>query len=176
MRRRDLLAIVGGVAAIALVLWLFGSRNSAETTSEPLVSGSATSAPVTDGGGASDGGVSAAETAGTDEGAGVATDEDKEAASARVDAAARVWVDHSLSVTDWQDRLRPQVAPSAWPSLALPDPQRVGATEVTGEPKLVNLDAGSGEYDVPTDAGALRVVVVNGGDGTWLVSDFAKDV
>lgn len=163
------------------MVWLFGNRGAEESAPEPTPN---TTAPLvsdgvgaSDGGGVSDGGGAAdqPETEGTDPGAGPATDEDRTASSARADAAARVWVDHSLSATEWQDRLRPQVTDQAWPSLALPDPQRVGPTEVTGDPEPVSVDHGSAVYNVPTDAGMLQVVAVSGGDGTWLVSDISKD-
>lgn len=179
MKTRDVLAILGGCVAIALLVWLFSARGGDEPTPSPATGtaiATAAGKPASDGGGASDsGGVSyPAETAGTDQGAGPATDEDRAASSARADEAARVWVDHSLSAPDWQDRLRPQVTDEAWPVLALPDPKRVRPTEVTGAPEAAYVDADSAEYNVPTDVGPLRVIVVKGGDGAWRVSSIDK--
>lgn len=176
MKTRDVLAIVAGVLAIALMAWAFGSGRGEDPGEQESSSPAATSPAVSDGGGASDGGGTDRETAGTDPGASPATDDDRTASAERADAAARVWVDHSLTTAEWQEQMRPQVQESAWPHLSLPDPQRVGPREVTGEPVAVRVDHSSADYDVPTDAGMLRVVVVNGGEGQWLVSSIAKDV
>lgn len=182
MKTRDVFAIVAGVLAIALMAWAFGSGRGEDPSEQESSSPAATSPTVSDGGGASDaggasdGGGTARETAGTDPGASPATDDDRTASAERADAAARVWVDHSLTTAEWQEQMRPQVQESAWAHLALPDPQRVGPREVTGEPVAVRVDHSSADYDVPTDAGMLRVVVVNGGEGQWLVSSIAKDV
>lgn len=166
-----------GLLAVAVLilggLWLFqgtsGDPDSGDPARQP--------AAVSDGGGASDGGGEPAdERGGQDEGPGEASDEDRSLSQARAADAAAVWVDHSLSTADWQEALQPQVTERAWPLLALPDPQRVGPEEVTGDPVPVEVNASAAEYDVPTDAGKLRVVVVQEEEGKWLVSSIDKAV
>lgn len=168
---RNIAAVVVGIAVIAALWMLLGRPESPQGPSPVPATSTAQSGPATPSPGASDGG---GELGGMDAGAAPATDADRQASAERATAAATVWVDHSLDTTAWHDQLRPQVTADAWPQLALPDPQRVTPRKVTGEPRELTATHTAAEYAVPTDAGALRVTVMQQEDGTWLVTNIDK--
>lgn len=173
---RNVLSVVAGIAAIIGLFVLFGQRpdapgpaaSPATTTPATTSAAPASEAAASDGGGA--------ERGGRDVGASPATDADAQASAQRASDGAAVWVNHDLATADWQAQLQPQVDPTAWPQLALPDPQRVTPRTITGQPKPVTVTATAATYNVPTDAGDLAVTVIRKEDGTWVVSNIAKDL
>lgn len=181
-------ALIGVLAlVIALVVWLnlrSGQDEPGQATSTAIVSTTEAPAP-SDGGGASDNGGDEGddllhdgqEYAGPDAGLRDGSESDRAASSEVAKNAVSIWVNHDLSTEEWSQALRPYVTDESWEALNLPAPQRVSATEITGELKdgPDGVSSETAEYLVPTDAGDLRVVLVLQG-GAWKVSYIDKEL
>jgi len=98
-------------------------------------------------------------------------------AAARAEAFARTWVRRDLDAERWWAAIAPLCEEGFGERLRTVDPANVPATRVTGRAK--QLRAGDEDspavYDVPTDAGTLRVTLASI-DGRWLVAgnDFRR--
>lgn len=93
-------------------------------------------------------------------------------APAAVDAATgyvQAWARPTLPRAAWYSQLTPLVVAEYGQLLADTDPANVPATAVTGAPRVVSASTATVVVDVPTDAGPIRVSVVNR-DGGWLVA------
>ncbi|WIM99995.1 hypothetical protein ACTOB_003669 [Actinoplanes oblitus] len=93
-------------------------------------------------------------------------------APAAVDAATgyvQAWAHPSLDRAAWYAQLQPLVTPEYAELLADTDPANVPATTVTGAPRVVRSTTDMVVADVLTDAGGIRVTVVNR-DGRWLIA------
>jgi hypothetical protein len=93
-------------------------------------------------------------------------------APAAVDAAAtyvQAWARPNLDQPIWFAVLQPLVLPGYAQLLADTDPATVPATSLTGAPRAVSSTTDTVVVDVPTDAGPIRVTVVNSRN-RWLVA------
>lgn len=181
-------ALIGVLALVIVVVVVLNLRSGQGEPSEttPPTSVSTTEAPApSDGGGASDNGgdedddllYDGQKHAGPDVGLEDGSESDRAASSEVAKEAVAVWVNHDLSTEEWSKALRPYVTDEAWDALNLPAPQRVSATEITGEIKdgPDGVSSETAEYLVPTDAGDLRVVLVLQGED-WKISYIDKEL
>ncbi|MEV6848843.1 hypothetical protein [Actinoplanes sp. NPDC051411] len=81
----------------------------------------------------------------------------------------RLWARPTMNQRAWYATVRRWVTPAYAQLLADTDPSNVPAHGVTGPPRPVTSTAAVVVADVPTDAGPIRVTVINTG-GRWLVS------
>ncbi|MFF5085342.1 hypothetical protein ACFY36_50585 [Actinoplanes sp. NPDC000266] len=81
----------------------------------------------------------------------------------------RRWARPAMNHADWYAALRPLVTPGYASLLADTDPAQVPARSTTGPPTPVSSTTAVLVTDVPTDAGAVRVTVVNTA-GRWLIA------
>lgn len=81
----------------------------------------------------------------------------------------RMWARPALNRDAWYAGVRPLVVSAYAQLLADTDPARVPARVVTGSPQPVSSTTAVLVADVPTDAGAVRVTVVNTA-GRWLIA------
>lgn len=166
-----IVAVVATVAIIIAAVVVNGRSDDTDTAETPPATAES---PVSDGGGSSEESDGGGEVlGGPDEGLEEGSAEDKEASQRQAVSAATIWVDHTLEPDAWREKAKPLFTDRAWPSYALPAPQRIGPTEVTGDPEALAVSVETAEYQVPTDAGALEVGLVKEGDA-WLVSYIDK--
>ncbi|MEU7906421.1 hypothetical protein [Actinoplanes sp. NPDC049118] len=92
------------------------------------------------------------------------------AAMLAVQTYIRLWARPSLARDVWYAGVRTWVTPAYAQLLADTDPAHVPAHDVTGPLLPVSSTTSVLVADVPTDAGLIRVTVVNTA-GRWLVSD-----
>ena len=94
----------------------------------------------------------------------------QEAASGFVTA----WARPSVPAQQWLAGVQGYLAPELERSMSYTDPTRIPASKVIGAARMVHLlpDATGASFEVPTDAGAMRVEVVLV-EGRWLASDVA---
>ena len=184
-------ALIGVLALVIVVVVVLNLRSGQDEPSEttPPTSVSTTEAPApSDGGGASDNGGDEGDEgddllydgqkhAGPDVGLKDGSESDRAASSEVAKEAVAVWVNHDLSTEEWSKALRPYVTDEAWDAPNLPAPQRVSATEITGEIKdgPDGVSSGTAEYLVPTDAGELLVALVLQGED-WKISYIDKEL
>jgi len=81
----------------------------------------------------------------------------------------RLWARPALNQHAWYAAIRPWVTPAYGQLLASTDPANVPAHGVTGPPRPVSSTPTVVVADIPTDAGPVRVTVLNTG-GRWLVA------
>lgn len=98
------------------------------------------------------------------------------APSAAIEVARR-WVQgwvrpaEGTTAQQWLDALRPLTTPEYLGVLSTVDPSNIRATRVTGAAKAVSASPQLVRVQVPTDAFALVVTVVDDGTG-WRVADY----
>ncbi|MFC7597679.1 hypothetical protein ACFQU3_20365 [Terrabacter sp. GCM10028922] len=94
----------------------------------------------------------------------------QEAASGFVTA----WARPSVPAEQWLAGVRGYLAPDLERSMSYTDPTRIPASKVIGPARMVHVlpDATGASFEVPTDAGPIRVEVVLV-EGRWLASDVA---
>ncbi|WP_199441496.1 hypothetical protein [Umezawaea beigongshangensis] len=87
---------------------------------------------------------------------------------------AQAWVDHPEGTTNetWLDGLEPYTSEEMLPQLRSVEPANVPATRVTSIPSVVASFSNRVEVDVTTDGPKLRVTVVKGADGQWVVHQY----
>lgn len=81
----------------------------------------------------------------------------------------RMWARPRLDQDTWYAGVKPLVTAAYGQLLADTDPAHVPAHAVTGSPRPVSSSTAVLVVDVPTDAGPIRVTVVNDG-GRWRVA------
>jgi hypothetical protein len=82
------------------------------------------------------------------------------------------WARPNLDQTTWLAAVIPNTTPEYAATLSSVDPANVPARHVTGPPRSQASTADAALVDVPTDAGPIRVSLVQR-DGRWLVADVA---
>lgn len=84
------------------------------------------------------------------------------------------WVTHPPGMTgqQWAAQLAPFVVPEYLATLQSVDPSTIPATAVTGDPTIRTASAAVTEATVPTNAGALHLVLLTQPDGTWRVRSY----
>jgi hypothetical protein len=89
-------------------------------------------------------------------------------------AFAAQWVTHPPGTTgqQWAAQLAPFVVPEYLATLESVDPNTIPATAVTGDPTIRTTSAAVAEATVPTNAGALQLVLLTQPDGTWRVRSY----
>lgn len=89
-------------------------------------------------------------------------------------AFAARWVTHPPGMTgpQWAAQLAPFVVPEYLAILESVDPSTIPATAVTGDPTIRTTSAAVAEATVPTDAGAIQLVLLTQPDGTWRVRSY----
>ncbi|MEU4243986.1 hypothetical protein [Actinoplanes sp. NPDC026619] len=142
------------VAAVLLLLTAgCGTTRSSGTTAQPAASSQHMPLPEDDNEDLSP----AASTAPTDE------------ALLAAQTFVRQWARPSVEQAAWYAGVQPWATPPYAQLLADTDPANVPAHAVTGAPDPVSSTTAVLVADVPTDAGKIRVTVVNTG-GRWLVA------
>jgi hypothetical protein len=81
----------------------------------------------------------------------------------------RMWARPQLDQSTWYAGVKPLVTAAYGQLLADTDPAHVPAHGITGSPRPVSSNTAVLVADVPTDAGAIRVTVVNDED-RWRVA------
>jgi hypothetical protein len=83
-----------------------------------------------------------------------------------------VWARPMLPAEQWVAGVRGYLAPDLEQALSYTDPAAVPATRVTGPVRMVHVqpDGAAASFDVPTDAGTVRVDLARL-EGRWLVTD-----
>jgi len=117
-------------------------------------------------------GTSAAGLTGSDGGDGVGVAPSTPPANTAMLAAqtyVRMWARPQLDRGRWYAGVKPLVTAAYGQLLADTDPAHVPAHTVTGAPRPVSSSTAVLVADVPTDAGAIRVTVVND-QGRWRVA------
>jgi hypothetical protein len=91
-------------------------------------------------------------------------------------AFAAWWVTHPPGTTSqqWAAQLAPFVVPEYLATLESIDPSTIPASAVTGPPTVHPTSPTVAEATVPTDAGALRLVLLAQPDGTWRVRSYGR--
>jgi hypothetical protein len=89
---------------------------------------------------------------------------------------AERWVTHPPGTTSqhWAAQLAPLVVPEYLATLESVDPSGIPANRVTGDPTVHPSSPTVAEATVPTDAGALRLVLLGQPDGTWRVRSYDR--
>jgi len=100
------------------------------------------------------------------------------AAPAALDVAdswGRAWVNHPDGVTaeEWLADLRPFTTEEQLTEMASVEPGNIGATKVTGDPKVVESSTSSVKVELPTDDGNLLITVIDTPDG-WRVAFYEQ--
>jgi hypothetical protein len=87
---------------------------------------------------------------------------------------AQAWVDHPEGTTNetWLEGLKPYTSEEMLPQLRSVEPANVPASRVTDIPSVVASFSNRVEVDVTTDGPKLRVTVVKGADGQWVVHQY----
>lgn len=98
-------------------------------------------------------------------------------AAATAEAFARAWVRRDLDAERWWKAIAPLCEEGFGQRLRTVDPANVPATRVIGRARELRVGSvdSPAVYDVPTDAGTLRVTLASV-DGRWLVAgnDFRR--
>jgi hypothetical protein len=91
------------------------------------------------------------------------------------DSWAKAWVTHPVGVTaeKWLGELRPFTTEEQLTEMATVEPGNITATEVTGEPEVVESFTSSVRVEVPTDDGNLLITVIDTPDG-WRVAFYEQ--
>ena len=91
------------------------------------------------------------------------------------DSWGKAWVNHPDGVTaqEWLDDLRPFTTEEQLTEMATVEPGNIGATEVTGEPEVVDSFTSSVRVELPTDDGNLLITVIDTPDG-WRVAFYEQ--
>ncbi len=90
-------------------------------------------------------------------------------------AFAARWVTHPPGMTgqQWAAQLAPFVVPEYLATLESVDPSTIPATAVTGDPTIIRTtSAAVVEATVPTNAGAIQLLLLTQPDGTWRVRSY----
>lgn len=169
-RTLALVIVVILAVTVAVVTAVSSSRGAEE---EATSSAAATTTQEEDQSAPSDGGGDE-ERGGPDAGLADGGQEDLEQSRQRALDAATVWVNHDLSGQEWREQAEPFFTDTAWENYALPDPQRVTPTRITGDPTEIDVSVATADFLVPTDAGDLEVGLVKEGDDEWYVAYIDK--
>ncbi|MFC4853924.1 hypothetical protein [Actinophytocola glycyrrhizae] len=91
------------------------------------------------------------------------------------DSWGRAWVDHPEGITaeEWLAELAPFTTEEQLTEMATVAPGNIGATEVTGEPEVVESFTSSVKVELPTDDGNLLITVIDTPDG-WRVAFYEQ--
>lgn len=91
------------------------------------------------------------------------------------DQWGRAWVNHpqGTTVDQWLTGLRPFTTEEQLTEMATVEPANIAATEVTGEPQVVNSYTSSIEVRLPTNAGELLITLIERPDG-WRVTYYEQ--
>jgi hypothetical protein len=91
------------------------------------------------------------------------------------DSWGKAWVNHPEGVTteEWLADLRPFTTEEQLTEMATVEPGNIGATEVTGDPEVVESFTSSVKVELPTDDGKLLITVIDTPDG-WRVAFYEQ--